>query len=472
MNCQLGNSVPKVTTSLPPSDLIYTKKVYQCIGGWGRAQSASKIVLIALSILCSLGIVLLVKRTRDEAPCKMKQWFIEAFTGKKLLTIPINGQSGDHQFKKLENKELSDPQFDKRIVVNSHPVCSQFVNGQVIEPKNQGVSNNPSLALQNSVSMPKEWQENGFFQRVFKQLGKETCESNEELYVDSNGNPNFRFTEGNLIKETRIQPLKPKDPVYLHANYVELGGIKFILTQYPLLKQVPLLWDLIKKEVCLIVDLTNDRDMELMMKRRGETAPYTPCLNQKLNWEEIESYWQQKNQSKHPYKKLEQKEVEALADGFMKKNEVNCISETMLDSTLGKENKLCCYNITEADSNMITQVPRLHFKNWPDKGLISKSSLNHIISICESRQVKSEKKHILIHCRAGLGRSGVLAIAYALSQSISNQQVSEENLDKTIRSLVISARKARGSGIVQTVEQLEFLYEWAWENLQLMRGVS
>lgn len=100
-------------------------------------------------------------------------------------------------------------------------------------------------------------------------------------------------------------------------------------------------------------------------------------------------------------------------------------------------------------------VTMLHYTDWPDLGVISLNELKRLIEIVEA---KGGNK-ILVHCKAGVGRTGTLVTALFLKNFIKNTIITEENYDIEFKKLIVSLRKQRCAEFVQTPEQCNLVYE-------------
>jgi len=219
---------------------------------------------------------------------------------------------------------------------------------------------------------------------------------------------------GNLINVS-----EDKQPFYLHANLVKLEGAHFILTQYPLPDKIPLFWH-VCKEACLIVDLTNANDMVKGLQS------YIP---------EFENFIE-----------------------YQKKVVVNCTSHTTLK---GINAHMHTYHVKENESdNGNFDITRLHYEGWDDFNGISEDDLDRIIAIFEHYQ-KDPTQPIVIHCRAGVGRSGTVAVAYATHLLMKQNKVDFSNIKVHLRRLILEGRLQRGDGLVQSKEQYEALWKWS-----------
>lgn len=229
---------------------------------------------------------------------------------------------------------------------------------------------------------------------------------------------NCQFKDILCPKETLVEVHGKTESLYLHANHVELDGIPMILTQYPLKLHFPLFWRLCEN-ACLVVDLTNDKDMKSGLKS------YAPQYNQSI-----------------------------LCDNVS----ITCVSEEAL---AGLNASLCTYRVDEGYSNAKPyEVKRIHYKDWNDHQGITETDMD--LLLCYMQQYTSLRSEpVVIHCRAGVGRSGTIAVAFAMSHLIKKRNVDPSNRIETINRLILEGRKKRGPGFVQNSRQLEAIWKWS-----------
>jgi len=138
-----------------------------------------------------------------------------------------------------------------------------------------------------------------------------------------------------------------------------------------------------------------------------------------------------------------------------------------LDITLRKI-KLCYQSISR-------EIYHLHYEGWPDFGVPESSlAIRELLRISHYLQSPSPSNPIVVHCSAGIGRSGAfLTIATIMNSPIFKNLVqknpcpSPSNLGYllqilsshfSISNIVLTLRKQRHPGMVQTPQQYSFIY--------------
>lgn len=110
---------------------------------------------------------------------------------------------------------------------------------------------------------------------------------------------------------------------------------------------------------------------------------------------------------------------------------------------------LQAYNRKTHEKRTIIQ---LHLENWPDYGIPDLSIFNEFLDLVDQCSINS-KSPILVHCSAGIGRSGTFVAAHSLRKEILSGK-NQINIPQRIFDL----RLQRGE-LVTTVKQFQFIYK-------------
>jgi len=129
-----------------------------------------------------------------------------------------------------------------------------------------------------------------------------------------------------------------------------------------------------------------------------------------------------------------------------------------------------CYNNTERE------IYHLHYEGWPDYGVPQNTleirELVRIAFFYQKLSYLNSKESIVVHCSAGVGRSGsFMVIASIMSDPIFNRLIHEKAYSKSdcgtqfgilsqyrIPEMVLSFRQKRHPLVVQTPQQYSFIY--------------
>jgi len=113
------------------------------------------------------------------------------------------------------------------------------------------------------------------------------------------------------------------------------------------------------------------------------------------------------------------------------------------------------------------EVAHYQWEGWPDHGVPTRGQYKTVLHLLEKIVARRSKgaRPIVVHCSAGVGRSGALVALHNLAQIIKSYQENKaeiENEDKWRLSVFSTVRRLREQrfGMVQTTEQYEFIYDF------------
>ena len=240
-----------------------------------------------------------------------------------------------------------------------------------------------------------------------------------------------RFGDIPLVVSTAI-PDQTRPNVFIHANRVDLGADrKFIASQRPTSSEIPGFWNAVSTHsVSMIIDLTNKNDAT---KDKRDWKTYCPTL---------------------PFWKMDFK-------GFYVNEKIfQGIKNT---SRFFKENirQKCLVIQSQTSSHSLV---RIKFHQWPDQGVVNPEILIELTDLAESLG-KNKTGPILIHCRAGVGRTGTLMSFMAAREILSRKYAATDTLPDmqtilcTVLEVVAKGRLDRGPSFVQTRDQFELIID-------------
>jgi protein tyrosine phosphatase len=239
---------------------------------------------------------------------------------------------------------------------------------------------------------------------------------------------------------------------YLHANFVDLEDHNFIAAQYPL-EDLSIrygFWNSCWKYVSLIVDLTNQEDM-----LKSKMTPYYPI-------EKGTALDFTKTTDKLTVTHTSQS-IEGNFDYYqylMSKKEIKFESLNSSDGDV---------NIIESGVLEEQKISRLHYRAWQDHcGLTQLKELNLLIEYIKKAKETHPDKRVLVHCRAGVGRTGTIIICAVIKQMILNGQITPANFKSKLQELILKGREQRGTGFVQTSAQLQTIWMFAIDTFKRM----
>jgi protein tyrosine phosphatase len=243
-------------------------------------------------------------------------------------------------------------------------------------------------------------------------LKEKTLSAVENIDYLSSIEVHHRFQNIRCPRQTAISI----EDQYLHANRIGQGMTQRILaaSQAPLKEDYELFWKAIFKNNFTIIDLTTAEDQ----LTRGVTEYYPNQLNQVINY------------------------------GVMS---VKLIQESDDTHT---------YQITNTLTHEVKNINRYHYSDWLDFDAVSVASLHELVQKVELLS-PDPQNGTLIHCRAGVGRTGTLITALILKEKIKDGSINGANLDTSLLNLIIELRKQRDPRFVQEQVQLDLLRQYA-----------
>ncbi|XP_052819203.1 tyrosine-protein phosphatase non-receptor type 1-like isoform X1 [Mya arenaria] len=135
--------------------------------------------------------------------------------------------------------------------------------------------------------------------------------------------------------------------------------------------------------------------------------------------------------------------------------------ETGLKITLQEEQEMPDYTLRTFDvenlqTNEVREVYHFHYTTWPDFGIPSSPNafLEFLYAVREKGVLSNNVGPSVIHCSAGIGRSGTFCLVDSALVLV-EKTGTMEGID--VQSLLISMRSYR-MGLIQTFDQLKFSY--------------
>ncbi|XP_069778578.1 tyrosine-protein phosphatase non-receptor type 2-like isoform X4 [Narcine bancroftii] len=116
------------------------------------------------------------------------------------------------------------------------------------------------------------------------------------------------------------------------------------------------------------------------------------------------------------------------------------------------------------------EIFHFHYTTWPDFGVPESpaSFLNFLFKVRESGCLNSDCGPAVVHCSAGIGRSGTFSLVDTCLVLMEKRQ-DPSSVD--IREVLLEMRKYR-MGLIQTPDQLRFSYMAVIEGAKCIRGDS
>jgi protein tyrosine phosphatase len=157
-------------------------------------------------------------------------------------------------------------------------------------------------------------------------------------------------------------------------------------------------------------------------------------------------------------------------DTNLKNFKIEKIDDTV---NLSHDTKIRKFKVTKLDhdSGIGTKEKfffQIHFTCWPDHS-IPENSYNEIINIIKIVDKLKDDKPVVVHCSAGIGRTGTFISAYNLYHEIL-EQINNKSLKELKFSIMNLVRKLKEMRLylVENQTQYNFLYQFV--NLVLLKN--
>jgi protein tyrosine phosphatase len=235
-----------------------------------------------------------------------------------------------------------------------------------------------------------------------------------------------RYPDIKPYKYNNIQiNIGTKDNHYINASPLNIMNNKYcILTQGPKENTIEDFWTMIDEQKCYIIVML--------------------CNLQEGGREKCAKYWH-KTMKKYNINKISEKnKIEEKNNKFYK------IRKLLLINNQTKEER---------------KIVQIHYKGWPDHGTPDIEDKDVFPAFIEMNKIADEEKKdgpIVVHCSAGVGRTGTFVTMYLLEKEIRNQLDNPKlkNIKFNIFNLVRKLKEMR-LYLVQNVSQYFFIYTFA-----------
>lgn len=201
---------------------------------------------------------------------------------------------------------------------------------------------------------------------------------------------------------------------YINANYIHAGLEKnaYIAAQGPLKNTAADFWQ--------------------MLWEQGSSQIVMPARERESGREKCFVYWPEMNQS--------------VTHGDLN---ISCWDSTEREGYLIRQ-----FHVTHTISNVTREVIHYQYIAWPDHGVPSscKPVLELLRQVNEYKLVHPEDGPIIVHCSAGIGRTGAFITIDLSIKQLRNQ--AETDIYEIVREL-----RLQRYGMVQTFDQYVFCYQ-------------
>ena len=254
---------------------------------------------------------------------------------------------------------------------------------------------------------------------------------------------------------------------YINASYIGVifKANYFITTQAPKDKTINDFWRMVYEEKAkVVVMLCNFEE-----GGKKKCANYLPSENNQnnQNFQNAQNFQNvQNNQNNQNNQNAQNAQNDQNDQNIQNEIKVNLIRKEVYEEFDIRTLELELNN----DKRTVTHI---HYKKWPDKGVPDMNSFNtfeEIIKIVDQinkskhdKEKENEFHPIVVHCSAGVGRTGTFISMFCLYKEIKMAQIDNGNgniIQFNILNLVRKMKEMR-LYMVQTFEQYKFIYQFA-----------
>ncbi|XP_020390814.1 tyrosine-protein phosphatase non-receptor type 1 [Rhincodon typus] len=190
-------------------------------------------------------------------------------------------------------------------------------------------------------------------------------------------------------------------------------------------------------------------------------------------WEMV---WEQKSRGVVMLNRVIEKGSVKCAKYWPSKEEGEMMfTDTKFKLTLISEDVKSYYTVRQLEvENLATKESReilhFHYTTWPDFGVPESpaSFLNFLFKVRESGSLNPEYGPIMVHCSAGIGRSGTFSLVDTCLLLMDKRK---DPLSVNIKEVLLEMRKYR-MGLIQTADQMRFSYMAIIEGAKFIMGDS
>uniref|UniRef100_A0A0R3RTS7 protein-tyrosine-phosphatase n=1 Tax=Elaeophora elaphi TaxID=1147741 RepID=A0A0R3RTS7_9BILA len=286
------------------------------------------------------------------------------------------------------------------------------------------------MAMEQLLAMYNEIEDNHSWNSVYQEIDKQSCRQERKLKLTTKVAHSWENAERNryrnvLAYDTSRVVLKRQNSErsdYINASPLVVPTAKrnYILTQGPLSTTSNDFWQMVWEQNSTLIIMLN----KLVEKGLPKCHDYFPSLDSPTR--EFDTF------------NVVLKEEQDFDDYV--------IRDLELLQKIGEKDK--------PNELLPRKVKHFHFISWPDFG-VPHSTAVFIGFLQKVREtgLLSGKEPTVVHCSAGIGRSGTFVVADSVLSMV------EQNVTKIdIRNLVVEMRRSR-MGLIQTPQQLQFCWK-------------
>ena len=235
-----------------------------------------------------------------------------------------------------------------------------------------------------------------------------------------------RFSDISLAISSIIKVNDLNSDYQFHMSRVTIGDKSFLVTQYPYKQGASCIWKVCSAFKSTIFDLVQEAEQDL--------APYYPTERFKIRL----------------FNDLKMKYT-AHVNNFLE-----------IPGCTKYEYQIIHYKSSEKMHKSL--VTRIHYSAWRDKNIVAIETLAKLAE--HLRSLRTDECEPIVHCRAGVGRTGTLVTAAYILDLIEANKITLENMYQMINELILNERKQTSVHFVQTYGQYQLLTDFCISSLK------
>ncbi|KAF7669037.1 hypothetical protein LDENG_00254470 [Lucifuga dentata] len=276
----------------------------------------------------------------------------------------------------------------------------------------------------------REIDDSGSWNAIYQEIRQQSCELPCKIAKLPENKSRNRYRDVSPFDHSRIHlQLGTNDYINASLITVEEAQRNYILTQGPLPNTCGHFWEMVWEQ----------RTHGVVMLNRVIEKGSIKCAH----------YW--------PHRE----EKEAIFE------------DSNFKLTLISEDIKSYYTVRQLElENLPTQETReilhFHYTTWPDFGVPESpaSFLNFLFKVRESGCLNSDQGPVVVHCSAGIGRSGTFCL---VDTCLLLMSIRKDPSSVRIRDVLLEMRRYR-MGLIQTADQLRFSYLAVIEGAKCING--
>lgn len=276
----------------------------------------------------------------------------------------------------------------------------------------------------------REIDENGRWNAIYQEIRQQSCELPCKVAKSPENKTRNRYRDVSPFDHSRIH-LQLGTNDYINASLITVEEAKrnYILTQGPLPNTCGHFWEMVWEQ----------RTRGVVMLNRVIEKGSVKCAQ----------YWPPRE------------EKDAIFE------------DSNFKLTLISEDIKSYYTVRQLElENLSTQETReilhFHYTTWPDFGVPESpaSFLNFLFKVRESGCLNLDQGPVVVHCSAGIGRSGTFCL---VDTCLLLMSIRKDPSSVRIRDVLLEMRRYR-MGLIQTADQLRFSYLAVIEGAKYIKG--